>query len=453
MSDLSSTDECYEDEETFRHRVTPVLLSSMQPSPLDVYCSLIWPILPYDLCLSSTCTRRIKKLILYSHKFHRTKFPNSKKMWKWATFLTLHRIAVCFRLYRYPSLYCPMAVCFRVYRYPSLYCPMAVCFRVYRYPSLYCPMAVCFRVYRYPSLYCPMAVCFRVYRYPSLYCPMAVCFRVYRYPSLYCPMAVCFRVYCCSHASVCQWSVLDFRQTKNKCFFLDILFILVVHHQKGHIFGGSNPVCWQGPRSLMGAEPEPVSGSSIPLIEPSDEAQTELTPDREPLVMCVDRQVTVDLTADADDAVRTSPREGGPAQALPTGAGRTTAAHTCIGSHLTPSAGQWRQCINLRPAGGGGVWTPPPPAVFRGWQENGGAQRRRVFTYLIPHLFVNFCESFDPGSCKVRSPGQVKWPYLTKTLQSRPSYSVWGKVMKLSEYYKVIDTYKMCILDFWYWWP
>ena len=99
----------------------------------------------------------------------------------------------------------------------------------------------------------------------------------------------------------------------------------------------------------------------------------------------------------------------------------------------------------------GGVWTPP--AVFRGQQENGGAQRRRVFTYLTPHLFGNFCESFDPGSCKVRSPGQVKWLHHTQTLQSRPSYSVWGKVMKLSEYNEVIGTYKMYISDFWYMWP
>ena len=101
--------------------------------------------------------------------------------------------------------------------------------------------------------------------------------------------------------------------------------------------------------------------------------------------------------------------------------------------------------------GGGGVWTPPPPCGFSriAWKR----RRRRVFTYLIPHLFDNFCESFDPGSCKVRSPGQVKWPYLTKTLQSRPSYSVWGKVMQLSEYDKVIGTYKMYILDFWYRWP
>ena len=52
---------------------------------------------------------------------------------------------------------------------------------------------------------------------------------------------------------------------------------------------------------------------------------------------------------------------------------------------------------------------------------------------------------------KVTRSGQVTTPY--KTLQSHPSYSVLGKVMKLSEYDKVIGTYKMHILDFWYRWP
>ena len=47
---------------------------------------------------------------------------------------------------------------------------------------------------------------------------------------------------------------------------------------------------------------------------------------------------------------------------------------------------------------------------------------------------------------QVTRSGQVTKPY--KTLQSRPSYSVWEKVMKLSEYDKVIGTYKMYISDF-----
>ena len=40
---------------------------------LDVYCGLIWSIIPYDLWLSPTWTHRLNKLI-YSHKFHVTKF-------------------------------------------------------------------------------------------------------------------------------------------------------------------------------------------------------------------------------------------------------------------------------------------------------------------------------------------------------------------------------------------
>ena len=105
--------------------------------------------------------------------------------------------------------------------------------------------------------------------------------------------------------------------------------------------------------------------------------------------------------------------------------------------------------FNLRPAGGCLITPCGISRIAR--------KRRRLappgFQLPYPHLFGNFCESFDPGSCKVRSPGQVKWPYLTKTLQSRPSYSVWGTVMKLSEYDMVISTYKTYISDFWYRWP
>ena len=61
--------------------------------------------------------------------------------------------------------------------------------------------------------------------------------------------------------------------------------------------------------------------------------------------------------------------------------------------------------LNLRPAGGGVF---EPLRFFADSKKTAALQRRRVFTYLIPHLFANFCESFDPGSSKVRSPGQVK---------------------------------------------
>ena len=110
--------------------------------------------------------------------------------------------------------------------------------------------------------------------------------------------------------------------------------------------------------------------------------------------------------------------------------------------------------LNPRPAGGGGdVWTPPPPSGFSRIAKNGGAQRRRVFTHLTPHLFHSFCEYFDPMPCDVRSLGQVKWPNYKITFQSRHGYNVSGKVMKLSEYDELISAYKTYISDFWYRWP
>ena len=39
-----------------------------------------------------------------------------------------------------------------------------------------------------------------------------------------------------------------------------------------------------------------------------------------------------------------------------------------------------------------------------------------------------------------------------KTLQSRHNYNVWGKVMKLSEYDKVVGTYKAYVSNFLYLW-
>ena len=117
---------------------------------------------------------------------------------------------------------------------------------------------------------------------------------------------------------------------------------------------------------------------------------------------------------------------------------------------------QWRQlrltcCFNPRPAGGGGAFERPPLSFSR-IAKNDGAQRRRVFTHLTPHLFRNFCENFNPMPCEVRSPGQVKWPNYKITFQSRHGYNVSGKVMKLSEYDEVISAYKTYILDFWYRW-
>ena len=66
-------------KETLRHYVIPII-SSMLSFPW--MCSVVWSGLfsPYcDICLLSTWTHRLKKAIVYSHKFHGTKFSKSKE--------------------------------------------------------------------------------------------------------------------------------------------------------------------------------------------------------------------------------------------------------------------------------------------------------------------------------------------------------------------------------------
>ena len=65
--------------------------------------------------------------------------------------------------------------------------------------------------------------------------------------------------------------------------------------------------------------------------------------------------------------------------------------------------------------------------------ENSAARSAAGFSPTLSHLFGNFCESFDPGSCKVRSPGQVKLtiPYKNFTIAPqlqclRESYESFG---------------------------
>ena len=54
---------------------------------------------------------------------------------------------------------------------------------------------------------------------------------------------------------------------------------------------------------------------------------------------------------------------------------------------------------------GVGVWTPSPLRFFADSKKTAA----RSAAGFSPTLFFdNFYESFDPGSCKVRSPGQVK---------------------------------------------
>ena len=78
--------------------------------------------------------------------------------------------------------------------------------------------------------------------------------------------------------------------------------------------------------------------------------------------------------------------------------------------------------------GGGGRLSAPS-----GFSRLAKIRRRAAppgFHPPYPHLFRNFCENFDPMSCEVRSPGQVKWPNYKITFQSRHGYNVSAKVMK-----------------------
>ena len=124
-----------------------------------------------------------------------------------------------------------------------------------------------------------------------------------------------------------------------------------------------------------------------------------------------------------------------------------------IWEHVSERAFQEHSFFNLRPAGGGGCLNTPPCAYSRIARK-----RRRAappgFDLPYPPIFLaTFVKVSILGHA--RSGHQVRSSdhTLQKILQSRPSHSVWGKVMKLSEYDKVIGTYKMYIFDFWYRWP
>ena len=102
--------------------------------------------------------------------------------------------------------------------------------------------------------------------------------------------------------------------------------------------------------------------------------------------------------------------------------------------------------FNLRPAGG--CFNTPPCGFFADSKKTAA----RSAAGFSPTLSPIFLATFVKVSilCHARSDHQVRSSdhTLQKTLQSRPSYSVWGKVMKLSEYDKVISTYKMYYLGF-----
>ena len=75
--------------------------------------------------------------------------------------------------------------------------------------------------------------------------------------------------------------------------------------------------------------------------------------------------------------------------------------------------------INRAPCWGG-AFERPPSGFFEDSGKNGGAQRRRVFTHLTPHLFRNFCENFGPRPREVRSPGQVQVTQLQNNFPIAP---------------------------------
>ena len=73
-------------------------------------------------------------------------------------------------------------------------------------------------------------------------------------------------------------------------------------------------------------------------------------------------------------------------------------------------------------------------------------KRRRAFG----QLFRNFSENFRSRSPKVRSPGQVKWPHLRNTSQSRHGHSDWEKDLKLSGYRYTTKYLQLVYVGFFY---
>ena len=57
--------------------------------------------------------------------------------------------------------------------------------------------------------------------------------------------------------------------------------------------------------------------------------------------------------------------------------------------------------------GGGGAFERPL-RFFEDSENTAARSAAGFFTHLTLHVFRNFCENFDPRSCEVRSPGQVK---------------------------------------------
>ena len=104
------------------------------------------------------------------------------------------------------------------------------------------------------------------------------------------------------------------------------------------------------------------------------------------------------------------------------------------------------------PCWGGGVFEHPPPLRFFADNKNGGAQRRRIPPTLSPIFLATFVKVLILGHA--RSGHQVRLSdHILQNFTIAPQLQCLRKGMKLSEYDKVVGTYKMYILDFWYLWP
>ena len=110
-----------------------------------------------------------------------------------------------------------------------------------------------------------------------------------------------------------------------------------------------------------------------------------------------------------------------------------------------------QQLLHLSPHRDRGVWTSPSGFSQKVEKRQRGAPL--FLGQLLIHLSRRLCENFGPRSLMVRSPVQVKWPHLRKTLNVRHGYTEWLITLKLSAINIPNSIYKMYISEIWYLWP
>ena len=108
-----------------------------------------------------------------------------------------------------------------------------------------------------------------------------------------------------------------------------------------------------------------------------------------------------------------------------------------------------------------GLWdiTPRPKGVanpFSGFSRIAKERRRwtpEFFCHLVWHPFLTFPEYSVPRSSQVRSTGQVKWPYLMRSLCCYSGYSFWKINMKSQDIKRLPVPTKQTSRLFRLWWP